>query len=163
MKLSIINTDLARYILVFFATMYCWLRILTNTMTFNIIAHLTISFCLVPKQLKREERYSIIYETFSQKVEPYHCCRRLSASVSAQDTKLVSGLALRPIVNIAVAAPNAKYQGPSQDSHCLPPCWGDSLKSKPPGSCLPSEKKLSFEDEPLIVLDPLDSNLVLAY
>jgi len=63
---------------------------------------------------------------------------------------LVSGLALRPTARMAVAAPNAKYHGPSHDSQLrlVPGAGGDSANSRPPGSCFPALKKLSPEDEP---------------
>jgi hypothetical protein len=63
-------------------------------------------------------------------------------------------------VRIAVAAPKAKYHGPSHDSHRLlaPAGGGLSLNSKPPGSCFPAVQKLSDED-PLAGFVPVDTCL----
>ena len=72
------------------------------------------------------------------------------ASAAAHVSIRVSGLALSPIVRIAVAAPNVKYHGPSHDSQrrLVPGAGGDSANNRPPGSCLPALQKLSPDDVP---------------
>ena len=57
-----------------------------------------------------------------------------------------------------MAAPKAKYHGPSQDSQrrLVPGAGGDSAKSRPPGSCFPALQKLSEEDDPSRGCVPVD-------